>query len=370
LKLVTGSKLRVRIPSPLASLNQAIWSLSPNFSLPLKTICKDAKRRMITKPVQGLILILLLFLSGCGLADRVRNLLNPDDSGSVAVRVGQKKFSKANLQRFFDTRLSDFRDPARADKVKSNLLESFIDEKLLLHQAERLKINPDPQMLKSMMDRISESDGNRQDSGRDPELERSLSENLRVQRYLHDFLFKDVFVSEKECEDFYQEHLAEYIRNDEVHLREILVDDLNQAQKILAALKASQNKNFSELARLYSKAPGAVDGGELGSFQRGELPEVFEKAVFHLAPATTSKIVQTQYGFHIFLVDERILAHQQRFYEVREQIHEKLRLERERGILNTELQSLMNQIKVEIHRDKLDFNYLGTRFPTRGGNTP
>jgi parvulin-like peptidyl-prolyl isomerase len=323
---------------------------------------------MIAKQV--LTPILLLFLSGCGVGDRVRNLLNSDDRGGIAVRVGQKKFSKADLERFFDARLSDFRDPANAHKVKSNLLDAYIDEKLLLHQAERFNINADAQTLKSMLDRIAESNVNRQDVGRDPELERSLAESLKVQRYISDFLFKDVFVSEKEIEDFYKEHLAEYIRNDEVHLREILVDDLSQAQKILAALKASQNKNFSELARLYSKAPAAVDGGDLGTFQRGDLPEVFERAVFHLPPATTSKIVQTQYGFHIFLVEERILAHQQHFYEVREQIHEKLRVERERGILNAELQSLVNQIPVEIHRDKLDFNYLGTRFPTRGGNTP
>ena len=122
-------------------------------------------------------------------------------------------------------------------------------------------------MLKSMMDRISESNVNRQDVGRDPELERSLAESLQVQRYIYNFLFKDVSVSEQECEDFYKEHLAEYIRNDEVHLREILVDDLDQAQKILAALKASQNKNFSELARLYSK--GARRGRRRGD---GELP--------------------------------------------------------------------------------------------------
>ena len=321
-------------------------------------------------PVRNLTPVLLLFLSGCGFADRVRNLLDFDDGGTVAVRVGQKKFNQSDLQRFFDTRLSDFRDPAHADKVKSSLLDAFIDEKLLLHQAERLKVSPDPQMLKSMIDRIAESNANRQDAGRDPELERSLAESLQVQRYLYNFLFKNVSISEQECEDFYQEHLAEYVRNDEVHLREILVDDRDQAEKILSTLKASQNKNFSELARLYSKAPGAVDGGELGSFQRGDLPEVFEKAIFHLAPATTSRIVQTQYGFHIFLVEEKILAHQQHFYEVREQIQEKLRSERERGILKAELQSLVNQIPVEIHRDKLDFNYLGTRFSTRGGNTP
>src|SRR5262245_5182652 len=46
--------------------------------------------------VRVLAVLLLLFLSGCKLVDRVRNLLDSDDSGTVAVRVGEKKFNKAD----------------------------------------------------------------------------------------------------------------------------------------------------------------------------------------------------------------------------------------------------------------------------------
>jgi len=127
-------------------------------------------------------------------------------------------------------------------------------------------------------------------------------------------------------------------------------------------LKANGNKNFADLARLYSKGATASDGGYLGSFQRGDLPEEFEKAIFAVSPGTVTKLVRSKYGYHIFMVDEKIAAHQQKFYEVRDDIREILRMERERESIREELASLMTKFPVEIHREKLNFNYIGTRF--------
>jgi peptidyl-prolyl cis-trans isomerase C len=156
------------------------------------------------------------------------------------------------------------------------------------------------------------------------------------------------------------------VSRDVVHVREILVDDLSQAERILSSLKANRNSNFAELARLYSKAATAEDGGDMGRFERGELPEEFEKVVFSLPPGTVSKIVRTKYGYHTFLVEERIRAHQQKLYEVRDQIQEKLLMTRQSGIIEQKLASLETQIPVSIYRERLGFNYVGTRFAPRG----
>lgn len=312
--------------------------------------------------------IFLLF-AGCGSVGRIRNFFHDDEAGDAAVRVGGKVYTKAHLERFFDSRLSEFQDPATADKTKSNLLDSFIEEKLLLTQAERLKIEIEAQALQEMLQKIAESaaekPGERTEQGRDTELERNLTESLKIQRYLHDHLVKDVTVTNEECEGYYKAHLPDYIRNDVVHVHEILVDDRGRAQKIQAMLAAKRNRNFAELARIYSKAPSAADGGDMGSFQRGELPEEFEKIIFSLTPGKASRIVRTNYGYHIFLVTEKILAHQQRFWEVKDAIREKLLLERKREIIDKELASLASQVPVEIDTERLGFNYIGTRFPSR-----
>jgi len=212
----------------------------------------------------------ILALAGCSLAERARSVLWGDDHGTAAVVIAGKVFTKNDLQRFFDRRLSDFRDPHKADQVKSNLLETFVEEKLLLLRAEGLQVEPNPQLLQSTMARIAVE--NSQPAGPpsapdpDAEIERSVAENLKIQQYLRDYPLRNVTVSEAECEEYYRQHLEDYVRNDVVHVREILVDDHGQAEKILSSLKQQKNKNFGELARVYSKAPSAADGGDLGIF--------------------------------------------------------------------------------------------------------
>ncbi len=310
-----------------------------------------------------------MVLAGCTLTDRIRSFLHDEASSTIAVKVGDRSYSKADLERYFDSRLSEFRDPKDADKIKSNLLESFIEDRLLLFQAESMNIEPNPETVRKMMEQMAasglEGPGETANENREAALKRNLTESLKMQQYLHDHLLKENTVPEEACEAYYNGHLGEFIRNDQVHLREILVDNQTQAEKLRAALKENQNKNFAELASVYSKAPSAADGGDLGTFQRGELPEQFEKVVFGLSPGTASKIVRTQYGYHIFLIEERISAHQMRYQEVRDQIREKLLREQERKLIEKELVTLTSRIPIEIHQNNLDFKYVGTHYAVR-----
>jgi len=322
------------------------------------------KRRLLASLI---IVSAFPFSGGCGLRDRIKGFLQDDGRNAAAVYVGSKTYSKAELDYYFDSRLSEFRDPTDADKIKSNLLDSFIEDKLLLHEAESHNVPANAQLLKNMMDNMTSADQERTgppDPNKEAELKRDLTESLKMQQYLHDYLLKNISVTNEQVEAYYMAHIGDYVRNDLAHVREILVEDSAQAQKILESLAKKKNKNFGELARVYSKAPSASEGGDLGTFQRGDLPEDFEKAIFPLAPGTASKAVRTKYGYHIFMVEEKIAAHQQKLWEVKDQIRERLQQEQERELINKELASLATRIQVKIQRDKLDFNYIGTRFPT------
>ncbi len=318
-----------------------------------------------------LLILVLPIVAACKQRERLRAFFQGEGSGTAVVRIGEKTYSRTDLERFFDNRLSEFRDPGNNDALKSNLLESFIEEKLFLHEAERVQVEPDPKLLAAMLEKaasLGERQGDKAANSRDADLERTLSESLKTQLYLRSYLLKNVLVTDSECEAYYKEHLADYVSNDRVHVREILVDDLSQAQKLLALLKKGRNKNFSDLALAYSKGARADEGGDLGKFEKGELPLDFEKAIFSLAPGTVSKIVRSQYGYHIFMVEEKIVAHQQKLIEVRDQIKEKLTLDRERAIIKQELVSLVSRIPVEVYRDRLDFKYIGTRFTSPEGS--
>ena len=65
---------------------------------------------------------------------------------------------------------------------------------------------------------------------------------------------------------------------------------------------------FATLARLYSEDPGSArQGGELGFTGRGTLDPAFAAAAFNLTdPKKISKIVETEFGYHIIqLIDKR-----------------------------------------------------------------
>ena len=69
----------------------------------------------------------------------------------------------------------------------------------------------------------------------------------------------------------------------------------------------SGSANFSSLAILYSEDPGtARRGGELGFVGRAEVVPEFAAVAFNLTdPAKVSKVVETEYGFHIMQLIEK-----------------------------------------------------------------
>ncbi len=69
----------------------------------------------------------------------------------------------------------------------------------------------------------------------------------------------------------------------------------------------SGNADFSMLARLYSEdTESAKRGGELGFVGRGQLVSEFADVAFNLSdPKRVSRIVQTEYGYHIIQLIEK-----------------------------------------------------------------
>ncbi len=74
--------------------------------------------------------------------------------------------------------------------------------------------------------------------------------------------------------------------------------------------------NFADLAKKNSDDPGSKDmGGELGFSQRGHMVPEFDNAIF-TQKIGESKIVKSQFGYHIVQVEERQTAHTQQLSEV------------------------------------------------------
>jgi len=86
---------------------------------------------------------------------------------------------------------------------------------------------------------------------------------------------------------------------EQVHVRQILLYNLEEAQTVLAQLDAGED--FETLAANFDP----ITQGELGWFPRGYLTEpAIEAVVFSLQPGQFSEVVETTIGYHILFLIE------------------------------------------------------------------
>ena len=88
----------------------------------------------------------------------------------------------------------------------------------------------------------------------------------------------------------------------EYNASHILVETEEAAQALVAELEGGAD--FATLAQENSTGPSGPNGGQLGWFGPGMMVPAFEEAVAGLEPGEVSAPVQTQFGWHVILLNE------------------------------------------------------------------
>jgi len=132
------------------------------------------------------------------------------------------------------------------------------------------------------------------------ELEEQVGLNLLVVALVS----PQVEVTEDEIRSYFDENRDQFGRPEQVRARHILVESQELAQELRERLLAGED--FAALAQEHSIDRGsAVRGGDLGWFGRGVMVDVFEEAAFALEPGQLSEPVESMFGYHIILVEDR-----------------------------------------------------------------
>ncbi|MDA2929544.1 peptidylprolyl isomerase [Acidobacteria bacterium AH-259-O06] len=262
------------------------------------------------------------------------------------------------LQEQFEDFLSLRQDQLEGELVefpKKALFREFLTEELLLHEAEKEKIALEESEVQLQLDRWL---------SKEQEVTPALLERVRVflkiQKFVTNMIGSQIIVSLQEMQKYYQEHEEEFIIEDQAHVLEILVDDQNRAEEIGGQLKFGDVRTFKSMAQRLSRGLTAEVGGDLGIFERGQLPEDFEKAVFTLKAGEVSPLFRSAEGYHIFMLEEWVPRHAQKFYEVQETIFKKLVAKKERVALDEYVNQLFQAASVEIFDESLNFEWSET----------
>jgi peptidyl-prolyl cis-trans isomerase C len=117
--------------------------------------------------------------------------------------------------------------------------------------------------------------------------------------------------------------------------------------------QAKDGKDFAELAKKYSEDPGSKDKGGEYTFPRGQMVPQFENTAFSLKPGEISEIIETQFGYHIIKLSEKMPAKKVDFDKVKDEIHDVMVRQAIQKQFLTFAQKLQKDANVEILDEKL-----------------
>ena len=133
------------------------------------------------------------------------------------------------------------------------------------------------------------------------------------------------------------------------------------------AARVAAGEDFAELAREYSEGPSAPRGGDLGSFQRGSMVQIFEDTAFALEPGGVSDIIRTEFGFHIIKLTDRSEGGTLSFEDARDAIETYLRQEKEQEAVTAYVQELKEKYTVETPRGLINHPLQSLPVPIKAG---
>jgi parvulin-like peptidyl-prolyl isomerase len=230
-------------------------------------------------------------------------------------------------------------------KTKEKLLENMLKERILVQRAREIGLEEDENVssqIKAAIEQIKK--------------EREEMIKINTQQPLIDAakkveIYDKVKLTEEEIAEYYKENKEDFIKDEEYHLRHILVETQEEAEAILGKIRGGAN--FAELAKERSLCPSGEKGGDLGFITRGRTIKPFEDAAFALKPGEISEVVKTQFGYHIIKLEEISPKRQKTLEEAKREIEFIILPEKQQQALNKWLSSLKDEVNVQIKEELL-----------------
>ena len=255
---------------------------------------------------------------------------------------------------------------------EAEALREQIDSLLLVQKGKELNINVDSEVTRELADiqiqnKISDPDKFRawvqEQSGMSYEdLKQQMKNRNLQQRVMRQEVGGRITISKAELQKYYEDHKNEFVRQEQVFLREILISSVGKtpeqvataekrAKDILA--RARKGEKFHELARDMSDGESAKNFGEIGWYKKNEITPALQ-GLFKEKKGYITDVIKTDNGFAIFKVEERHEEGLAPFEEVENEITEKLFVPRMQPRIREYLTKLRQEAFLEIRAGYVD----------------
>jgi peptidyl-prolyl cis-trans isomerase SurA len=264
-----------------------------------------------------------------------------------------------------------------AEKLK-NVLRDLIDQSLLVQRGKDMGISVETDVIKRL-DQVRIQ--NKLESMEDlekavsaqglnfEEFKSNIRNGLLTQKVVGSEVGPKIQIAANEIAKYYEAHQKEFVRPEQVAIREIFLSTEGKKDAEIAELKkkvagfierVQNGEDFAELAKRFSEGTTAKQGGYLGMFKRGELAKELEEKTFALKKNGLTDVIQTKQGFLALQVLEHYAEGEQPLPKVENEIRERLYNERMGPALRDYLKTLREQSYVIVKAGYVDTAGIGT----------
>jgi len=256
-------------------------------------------------------------------------------------------------------------DAMYRDRQK-DLLRDLIDQQLLVQRGKDEGISVETDLIKRLDDvRKDNKLASLEDLEKAVEGEglswedykNQIRNNLLTQEVIHREMSNRIVIGKDEVKKYYDEHQKDFVRPELVVLSEIFLSTEGRTPEEMGVIQRKmedyrnrvlKGEEFSELAKRYSEGSTAKEGGNLGTFERGQLDKQLEPAVFALNRGGISDVIQTKTGFEVLKVVDHYQAGQQPLDKVENEIMNKLYLQKMQPTMRDYLAQLREESYVMV----------------------
>ncbi|MFZ3217880.1 MAG: peptidylprolyl isomerase [Candidatus Acidiferrales bacterium] len=229
---------------------------------------------------------------------------------------------------------------------QKDLLRGLIDQSLMVQRAKDMGISVESDVIKRLDD-VRKQNGLSSMEDLEKAVEASgmawedyktqIRNGLLTQEVVRREVGSHINIPGDEVKQYYDAHPQEFTRPEQVMLAEIFLSTDGKSPEEIAAVqrraedlhnRVLKGDAFDEIAKRYSEGSTAKDGGELGTFKRGELAPQLEAVVFKMDKDQITDVIQTKTGFEILKVESHYQAGLQPMDKVENEIMNRLYLQK------------------------------------------
>lgn len=312
--------------------------------------------KIVRKSLKGIGLVVgvgLLLLPVAGCSQQGGNRADSEEELALEKPVVNINGRDIKARAFYDYVKHNFGNEVMEldDYIRSRFLDFFIEEQLLVDQAQKMMVTVSEAEVERAMGKpegavelLIDTEGWRV----------GFRNNILAQKFINQFVLKNLVVTEEEVKLYYDSHPEEFTLPEKVRASQILVEDEEKAEKVLQLLK---KRSFEEVAQAFSVSPEAERGGDMGYFEKGQLPLEFEKIIFGLKVGKHSPMVKSPYGYHVFKLVEKRGEGKLPFKEAANLIRIKLMQAKSEELYKEYLSQLKEKSHIMIYFQNLGFQY-------------